>query len=225
MALGSTIITLAILIPTLSILVYIIGLLVPESHIVHRSTHLNISSKQLWRILTDVSDYPNWQSKVERVIIEEREAKRTVFVEHSTRKRHTVVIHQERVPNQVLLRIVEESREAAAKISTFSGSWTFEITEQAEDKNQVVLKITEQGVIKKPLVRIANLVLFGFHRRLDQFIKDIKKRVENSDSGMDESLLRDYSFIDENSTKSGNQKQQTIDKEDWDLMSEIYDRN
>ncbi|KAI8886618.1 hypothetical protein K501DRAFT_283677 [Backusella circina FSU 941] len=218
MALGSTIITIAILIPTIPILVYIIGLLVPASHIVHRSIHLNTSSKKLWKILTDVSDYPNWQSKVERVIIEEHDTKRTVFVEHSTRKRHTVVIHQERVPNQILLRILEESREAAAKIATFSGSWTFEITEQ--DKDQVILKITEQGVIKKPLVRIANLVLFGFHRRIDRFIKDIKKKVESSADNMEESLLRDYSFIEQD-----HQKQQPVEKEDWDLMSEIYERN
>lgn len=161
---------------TLPLFAYVIGILIPASHIVSRSVHLKISSKRLWGILIDVSSYSDWQPKVEKVTIQEKKDNQTVFVEHSTRKRHTVIIHHERAVHKCLLRILEErpSIDGQKKVPTFSGSWTFEIIQDKEAEDQVTLKITEQGVIKKPIVRVTHMLLFGFHRRIDRFINDLQ---------------------------------------------------
>ncbi|KAI8884118.1 hypothetical protein K501DRAFT_248492 [Backusella circina FSU 941] len=244
MSLSSALYTIAIIIPIVPLFVYIIGLLVPASHIVSRSVTLNISSKRLWKLLTDVSNYPEWQPKVEKVLIDEYDAKeaRTVFIEHSVRKSHTTIVHLERVPNQVLLRILEETQAASlpTKIPTFSGSWTFEIIEQPESVNQTVLKITEQGVIKKPLVRVTNLALFGYHRRLDRFINDLKRQIKKDNiekPNPEQSVYQDFSVLTEKlemkDKKTTDDDQQILATDsmtgskvvEWDLMSEIYERN
>jgi uncharacterized protein YndB with AHSA1/START domain len=184
----TTILTILIIIPIVPLFAYVIGLLVPASHIVSRTSTFKTSPKRLWQILTNVNQYPEWQPKVEKVILDESSTasgggEETVFVEYSTRKRHTVIIHHERVPNQCLLRILEErpvpTAPAPSKIPTFSGSWTFELSTSQEIKDQeVTLKITEQGVIKKPLVRLTHLLLFGFHSRIDRFINDLQKKID-----------------------------------------------
>jgi ribosome-associated toxin RatA of RatAB toxin-antitoxin module len=204
---------------------------------------LNISPKRLWNLLTDVSNYPEWQPKVEKVVVDEYDAKeaRTVFIEHSVRKSHTTIVHLERIPNQVLLRILEETHTASlpTKIPTFSGSWTFEIIEQPEDTNQTVLKITEQGVIKKPLVRVTNLALFGYHRRLDRFVNDIKRKIKKDGIVKpieEQSVYQDFSVLTEKlevKDKKTTDDQQVLATDsmtgskvavEWDLMSEIYER-
>lgn len=163
----------------LPLFAYVIGTLIPASHIVSRSVNLKLSSKRLWDILIDVSSYPEWQPKVEKVTVQEEKDQQIVFVEHSTRKRHTVIIHHQRTPCKCLLRILEErpSIDGQKKIPTFSGSWTFEIIQDKESENQVTLKITEQGVIKKPIVRVTHMLLFGFHRRIDRFINDLQRLI------------------------------------------------
>jgi len=167
----------------LPLFAYVIGILIPASHIVSRSVNLKLSSKRLWDILIDVSSYPEWQPKVEKVTVQEEKDQQIVFVEHSTRKRHTVIIHHQRTPCKCLLRILEErpSIGGQKKIPTFSGSWTFEITQDKESENQVTLKITEQGVIKKPIVRVTHMLLFGFHRRIDRFINDLQALIAKED--------------------------------------------
>ncbi|KAI8640357.1 hypothetical protein BD408DRAFT_419931 [Parasitella parasitica] len=168
----------------LPIFTYVIGMLIPASHIVSRSVNLKLSPERLWKILTDVSKYPEWQSKVQKVTIQEEKESQTVFVEYSTRKRHTVIIHHERVPCKCLLRILEErpSIDGQKKVPTFSGSWTFEVTQDKETADQVTLKITEQGVIKKPMVRVTHMLLFGFHRRIDRFIHDLQALIAQQDA-------------------------------------------
>ncbi|GAN05852.1 hypothetical protein MAM1_0103c05328 [Mucor ambiguus] len=168
----------------LPLFAYAIGTLIPASHIVSRSVNLKLSSQKLWNILIDVSSYPKWQPKVEKVTVQEEKGQQTVFVEHSTRKRHTVIIHHQRAPYKCLLRILEErpSIDGQKKIPTFSGSWTFEITQDKEAEDQVTLRITEQGVIKKPIVRVTHMLLFGFHRRIDRFINDLQALVTSEES-------------------------------------------
>ncbi|KAL9550438.1 hypothetical protein MBANPS3_004723 [Mucor bainieri] len=182
----------------LPLFAYVIGILIPASHIVSRSVNLTLSPQRLWHILIDVSNYPEWQPKVEKVTVqeeEEKDQKKTVFVEHSTRKRHTVIIHHQRTPYKCLLRILEErpSIDGQKKIPTFSGSWTFEIIQDKEaDEDQVTLKITEQGVIKKPIVRVTHMLLFGFHRRIDRFINDLQALIAKEEEETKKSLNKHH---------------------------------
>ncbi|CEP13174.1 hypothetical protein [Parasitella parasitica] len=172
----------------------------PASHIVSRSVNLKLSPERLWKILIDVSKYPEWQPKVQKVTIQEKKETQTVFIEHSTRKRHTVIVHHERAPCRCLVRVLEErpSIDGQKKIPTFSGSWTFEITQETSD--QVTLKITEQGVIKKPIVRATHMLLFGYHRRVDRFIHDLQALLAQQDDDFKEPEQQQQDSIEASSS-------------------------
>lgn len=192
----TAVITLLILIPSVPLVLYCIGLLLPSSHIVSRSHVYNTSPEILWAILTSVRDYPAWRSNIREVTIRSDEFEsdinkyeddsRVTFVEYSKKDRRTVVMHIEQEHERKLLRVLEERPYIApsgetvqsSSNSTFSGSWTFTLQSVEGNEKQVTLKITEQGVIKKPMVRVSHMLFFGYHRRIDRFIKDLAKEVD-----------------------------------------------
>lgn len=203
-------IVIFIIIPSIPLFAYVIGLLVPASHIVSRTRTIKTTPSRLWAILTDVSNYPEWQPKVEKVDIQNREEDRVTFIEYSVKKRHTVIIHHVRSSERCLLRVLEENMNHYNKIPTFSGSWTFEITPQEDNDTQVLLKITEQGVMKKPIVRLMHLLLYGFHSRIDRFMNDLSTKIERENK--------------DNEQESSQETVNSIDH-DWDLVSEAYPKS
>ncbi|KAI7902749.1 uncharacterized protein BX663DRAFT_531268 [Cokeromyces recurvatus] len=182
-----------ILIPTIPLLLYAIGLLLPSSHTISRSAKYNTTAEILWAILTSVEDYPAWRSNIDRVTVRRDEfedelnkyddSHRLTFVEYTKKDRRTVVMHIEQTYAKKLLRVLEErpyiapGEQVPQKNSTFTGSWTFTL-EPVEGERAVILKITEQGVIKKPMVRVSHRLFFGYHRRIDRFLKDLTKEVD-----------------------------------------------
>ncbi|KAH8549590.1 hypothetical protein BGW37DRAFT_501803 [Umbelopsis sp. PMI_123] len=262
-----------LIVPCVPIAIYLIGLLLPASHIVSRTATFKTSRKHIWRLLTDVQEYPQWQPKLRGLVLaqtvdpdqdsgmssnvvsdsdlteseqtsssviqtvltsndtesDKRAAMRarrlsgrdqggheTLFVEYTKYGKRTVVL-VEQIPGSKILRIMEERnnvvplKEAeipvdepttpASKKPTFSGSWTFDISSNfddkelstlkssrhsmfkqpsiADDESEVItLKVTQQGVIKKPMVRVSNMLLFGFYRSIDRFLKDLGKKIE-----------------------------------------------
>lgn len=190
----SAIITCLILIPTVPLVLYAIGLFLPSSHIVSRSTKYNTTPEILWAILTSVEDYPAWRSNIDRITVRRDEFEndlnkyedesRLTFVEYTKKDRRTVVMHIEQEPERKLLRVLEErpyiapGEEIPKRKSTFSGSWTFTIEPVQGEEKSVILKITEQGVIKKPMVRVSHMLFFGYHRRIDRFLKDLGKEID-----------------------------------------------
>ena len=113
--------TFLLLIPIVPLLTYVIGLLLPASHIVSRKrTFKGIHQTDLWQILVNVETYPEWRPRVLKIQLNQESCTddRIVFQEHNTRNKTIVVIHVHQVPYSRLLRILQE-------IPTFSGSWTF----------------------------------------------------------------------------------------------------
>ncbi|KAI7879764.1 hypothetical protein K492DRAFT_237715 [Lichtheimia hyalospora FSU 10163] len=187
----SCLIPLLIIIPAAPFLIYVIGLLLPASHIVSRTRTLSTTPTRLWHILCDVERYPQWRRRLVQVQIKKQKQEtykddtqqqpslqdttmqqpRLVFEEYTPRRK-IVVVHVEQIPYYKLLRILKE-------IPTFSGSWTFELEEIATDRTQ--LRITQQGVIRKPMLRVIHMLILGFHRRIDLFLNDLEKRITSAE--------------------------------------------
>lgn len=181
-----------LLIPTVPLVLYCIGLLLPSEHVATRIMKYNTTPEIIWAILTSVRDYPAWRSNIRDVTIRSDEFEsdlnkyeddnRLTFVEYTTKDRRTVVIHIEQEYEKKLLRVLEErpyiapGEELQTNNATFNGSWTFTI-EPVEEK-VVSLKITEQGVIKKPMMRALYRFFFGYHRGIDRFMKDLGKEID-----------------------------------------------
>ncbi|KAG2189459.1 hypothetical protein INT44_004601 [Umbelopsis vinacea] len=334
-----------LIVPCVPIAIYLIGLLLPASHIVSRTTTFKTSRKHIWRILTDVQEYPQWQPKLRGLVLaqtvdpdqdsgmssnvvsdsdhtegeqttssemqnpdtandtesDKRAAMRarrlsgrdqggseTLFVEYTKYGKRTVVL-VEQIPGSKILRIMEERNNVvplqgapatvpttpASKKPTFSGSWTFDISSNfddkefstlkssrhsmfkqpsfADDESEVItLKVTQQGVIKKPMVRVSYMLLFGFYRSIDRFLKDLGKKIEEDKAMMlqekqaaqkEEDTVASMSLDHNDSITEAeletdaetpkqtviestilNHKASSVLDKDWDLVSEIYER-
>jgi hypothetical protein len=117
----------------------------------------------------------------------------------------------------------------------------------------VTLKVTQQGVIKKPMVRVSNMLLFGFHRSVDRFLKDLNKKIEEDKANalLEKQAMEEEDVVtsmglehrdvpeaetpkaakEENFQKPAaidesilNHKASSVLENDWDLVSEIYER-
>lgn len=245
-------VTCLILVPTIPLLLYGIGLLLPTDHVVSRTTTYNTTAEILWAILTSVQDYPAWRSHLDKVTVRYDEFEndinkyedesRLTFVEYTEKKdRRTVVMHIEQEKERKLLRVLEERPyiapgEEELSNSTFSGSWTFLIEPVGE--KQVKLKITEQGVIKKPMVRVSHKLFFGYHRRIDRFIKDLGKEIELGfleQAPKEDKVEEEEEQEEEEEYEAGPDasvlqptpptltESKILDK-DWDMMSELLDK-
>lgn len=329
-----------LIVPCVPIAIYLIGLLLPATHIVSRTATFKTSRKHIWHLLTDVQQYPQWQPKLRGLVLaqtldpdldhsglssnvvsdneqlEQSEASvlnhtesdkraalrarrlsgrdqggsETLFVEYTRYGKRTVVL-VEQIPGSKILRIMEERNNvvplkevegldaessSASKKPSFSGSWTFDISSSfdakeisslkssrhsmfqkasiADDDSEVVtLKVTQQGVIKKPMVRVSNMLLFGFHRSVDRFLKDLNKKIEEDKANallekqaMEEedvvtSMDLEHLDVPEAETPKAakeeefqkpaaidgsllNHKASSVLENDWDLVSEIYER-
>lgn len=334
-----TVLLAILIVPCVPIAIYLIGLLLPATHIVSRTATFKTSRKHIWQLLTDVQQYPLWQPKLRGLVLaqtlepdhdsdfssnvaseneqveeehgqssavlnhtesDKRAALRarrlsgrdqggseTLFVEYTKYGKRTVVL-VEQIPGSKILRIMEErnnvvplkevegldaATSSMRKKPTFSGSWTFDITSNFDDKelstlkssrhsmlqNTVIadddtevitLKVTQQGVIKKPMVRVSNMLLFGFHRSIDRFLKDLSKKIEEDKANLllekqaiqqenvVNSMALDQSEVSETEVPETveevpasiaesnllNHRPSSVLEKDWDLVSEIYER-
>lgn len=261
-------ISLLILIPTIPLILYTVGVFVPKSHIVSRSIEYNTSAEILWAILTSVRDYPAWRSNIDRVTVRSddfesdinkyEDESRITFVEYNKKDRRTVVMHIEQEKERKLLRVLEERPYISPgedvvpkKKSTFSGSWSFEIKPVEGQEKKVTLKITEQGEIHKPMVRVSHMLFFGYHRRIDRFMKDLGKEIELGilENMEDEEELQDElqeeveGVVHDEKEESQQEEEEEYEagpddsviqptsnlaesrylEKDWDMMSEVYE--
>ncbi|GAA5807589.1 hypothetical protein MFLAVUS_000954 [Mucor flavus] len=242
-----------VLVPTIPLLLYGIGLLLPASHIVTRSATYNTTAEIVWAILTSVQDYPAWRSNIDRVTLRQDEFEsdinkyedesRLTFVEYTSKKdRRTVIVHIEQEHERKLLRVIEErpyitpGEEHSFTNSNFSGSWTF-LIEPEQDK--VTLKITEYGIVKKPMVRAFHTLFFGFNRRIDRFLKDLGKEIELGFLEEQEEIKEEQQEEEEEEKEEVKGQEQLVEEEDqaqpsltesklldkeWDMVNEIYEK-
>ncbi|KAI8987722.1 hypothetical protein BDF20DRAFT_814285 [Mycotypha africana] len=243
----AAIITCLILIPTIPLVLYAIGRLLPESHIVSRSFKYNTTAGILWTILTSIEDYPAWRSNISKIVVRQddyendinkyEDERRVTFTEYTRKNKRTTVINIEQEPGRKLLRVVEErpyimpgETESTSKANTtFSGSWTFVLKPVEEEERAVVLKITEQGVIKQPMVRTFNM-LFGNYRRIERFLKDLNKEVAlgildealRKEEAEEAEMAKNSEEIQRQELSASIAESKLLDKE-WDMMNEVCD--
>ncbi|KAI7850828.1 hypothetical protein BDC45DRAFT_517248 [Circinella umbellata] len=248
-----------VLIPSTPLFIYILGCLLPKNHIISRTkSYKNITAERLWEILTDVESYPLWQPTLERIdYTSKKEKDCLVYTENTKRnKRITTTLilvnnnneeGKQQQQQQIASRIIEEDSLKQQDKPTFVGTWTFKITNTMDDG--VILEIEEKGSISRPMIRLLHLILLGFHRRLDRFLKDLGKKIQEEQQlnikkqqqqQQQQLINQDHSskyqqdkeeeeeqsshVMNKNSTTIIESGASLLVQEEWDLMSEIYEK-
>jgi hypothetical protein len=166
---------LAILIAALLgllVLVFIIGFTLSKTHVAAVRTHYRAPADRVFATIADVENGTAWRTGLKRVEVLEREPLRW----RETADWGTITFVRDELvsPARVVTRIADEDQ-------GFGGTWTYEITTVPNEAGST-LTITENGTVANPLFRFMSKFIFGHHRSLETYSRDLAKRLgENAE--------------------------------------------
>jgi uncharacterized protein YndB with AHSA1/START domain len=149
----------------LAVAAYLYALSIPAHQVHTRTTILRQSPDAIFTLLTDLPNFPKWNRNMVKIEmlppIDGKEATRQTFKGNMV----MTIITSESTPPSRLVRSMGDIG------GPFEGSWTYEITRNA-DGAQVV--VTEQSTMKQPFFRLMSR-LFGETKYIDEHLEDMAK--------------------------------------------------
>ncbi|RUS12688.1 hypothetical protein BC937DRAFT_87246 [Endogone sp. FLAS-F59071] len=214
--LSAALLTILLFLPFIPITIYVVGLLIPNTHVLTRTVTLRAPRSRVWELLTNVRNFPAWRTRVKAVTVMEQDsisfltptssqihtqqsppAESVKVFRESTGHNHLTYRFVERNEFRRLVRLVDE-RDPGNHRMAFSGTWTFDLLPSGtpatpepelqlqdlwhsavEDEQECMLQITERGVVRRPIARFFGFFVFGYHRTVERFLKDLKETIEN----------------------------------------------
>ncbi len=144
---------------------YLYALSIPAHQIHTRTITLKQSPDAIFTLLSDLPNFPKWNRNMVKIEmlppIDGKEATRQTFKGNMA----MTIITSESTPPSRLVRSMGDIG------GPFEGSWTYEITRNAEGA-QVVL--TEQSTMKQPFFRLMSR-LFGETKYIDEHLGSMAK--------------------------------------------------
>lgn len=152
------------------VLIYIVGGLLPLSHLATMSNYFDVSNKRMLDTITDIKSYPEWRSNLEKVEL----------LSDSTESLRWREYYSNNDPLTFKV-ITHDSSKLLAKIDDndlpFSGTWTYQLN---ETRNGTQLTITEDGEIYNPFYRFVSKFIMGHDTTIKQYLSDLKKNFEKA---------------------------------------------
>jgi hypothetical protein len=140
-----------------------IGLALPRDHVAARAAVLARSPEDVWRVISNIDDYPRWRHGVKAI----ERLSQSEFRERSSNG----VIRYEVVEDRP--REVRITRIADPKLP-FGGRWIFEL---AGEGTGTRLTITEDGFVKNPVFRFLSRTVFSTTATLERFLTDLGRHL------------------------------------------------
>ncbi|MFL5465245.1 MAG: SRPBCC family protein [Gemmatimonadaceae bacterium] len=155
------------------LVVLLIGWMSPVAHRATSEATYRATPGQIFKLITDVESSPQWRPSVERVEVLPTSDGHARFREIG--KSGSILFEVDSVlQNQrVVTRIADRSL-------PFGGKWTYEIIPRGDSTS---LRITEDGEVYNPLFRFVSRFIFGHTATIDEYLKDVGRRV--ADAGGD----------------------------------------
>jgi uncharacterized protein YndB with AHSA1/START domain len=148
------------------LLVVVIGMLLPPEHTARSHSAIHAPPDSVWRALTDVEAFPSWRtdvSQVERVTMPNgRRAWREIG------KNGTITFEEVAAepPRRLVARIADPTL-------PFGGSWTYDVAPESAGSR---LTITENGVVRNPVLRFMSRFVFGHHATQEAYLRALARK-------------------------------------------------
>lgn len=155
----------AVVLVGLTGLAMLIGLMLPQGHVVSRAATYSVPPEDVWSAITGYEDQPAWRSGLERV---ERVAGRDHTwqeVPITGRPLTLATVHCE-APRRLVRRIVDPEL-------PFGGSWMFTLEQGGAG---TTVRITEKGEIYSPVVRFVARIFRDPARTVETYLRDLGRR-------------------------------------------------
>ncbi|MBZ0263138.1 hypothetical protein K8I28_00595 [bacterium] len=139
----------------------------PASHKTVRIARYNTSGSTIWAMLTTPQDFPIWRSDIESVKMHSETWPMTW--EEIDKKGGSIIyrIQASYPPRRLEVVIASENL-------PFSGGWTYELQ---EEKEGVLLKVTEDGTISNPFVRCIWHFFMDPAMTLERYLQDLSENL------------------------------------------------
>jgi uncharacterized protein YndB with AHSA1/START domain len=151
--------TIVAALASLLAVVWCLGLLVPERHVVVRSARYAASPKRVWTMLSDFQDYPRWAPEVTGVQRLADQAGHPVY-QFEGKWGMPLEIESLEPPRRIVTRIADPKL-------PFAGTWTWVVTPESGGTR---VTVTEHGEIKPPPMRAMARFVFGYDSSMDQYL-------------------------------------------------------
>jgi hypothetical protein len=148
------------------LLVIVIGMRLPQSHVIARTALLKQTRKAIYAVISDLAQAPAWRSDIESVQVLQGDTGETLYREKSQHGVLTYRIDRADPPRKFVTTIVD-------KDAPFGGSWIFELSEESGGTR---LTITERGEVYNPVFRFMAKYVFGYHRTMEVYLARLMQR-------------------------------------------------
>ncbi|HEV8047877.1 MAG TPA: SRPBCC family protein [Terriglobales bacterium] len=153
-----------------ALLVIIVGLLLPKSHVATRSIALHRPPEEVFRLISDVKVAPAWRPEVQNVELLAPVDGHIRFREKSKSGALTMEIAESNSPSRMVTRIADLGL-------PFGGIWIFDIAPTADGSR---LNITERGEIYNPVFRFVSRFILGYNRTLNTYLQNVSRKFDES---------------------------------------------
>ena len=147
--------------------VAIVGMLMPQSHIVSRSVQVKQSPDVIFNAITDWTSFPNWREGVKGVKERTGEAGRVSWIEVTSFGEIPLEILESHSPDKLVVRIADPKL-------PFGGIWTYDI--QPAPGGGSTFTITEAGDVYNPIFRVMSKYIFGHAATIEAYQRSLKKK-------------------------------------------------
>jgi len=163
---------LAVALASLIVLVIVVGYTLPVGHRASRTVTLSATPDQVFLVITDFRDYPEWRSDVERI-------------EVSGGPGVGQLVRESGPSGDIPYRVeVLESNRLVMRIAdpdlAFGGSWTYTLEPTAT--GGTTLTLTEDGEVYNPIFRFMARFVLGQYTTIDAYLADLSARLDESRS-------------------------------------------
>ena len=155
---------LLVMLGVLILTMFIIGSTLPQDHTTTTSQTFSSSREEVWIVLTDFNAWPSWRSDLKEIWDGSNSFSEVAADGETIEYR----IEDFTPPERLVTRIVTPDL-------AFGGSWTYELTPTDEGCS---LTITENGEVYNPMFRFLSKYAFGHTATMDQYLKDLKKKID-----------------------------------------------
>ena len=150
----------------IGILLYVIGLLLPQAHVASSSVLIRQPVDSVWRVVRTFDEYDAWWSEVSTVQrLPDRNGQEVWTLRQPTGELPMHVI-ESTAAERLVTRIADDNL-------PFGGTWTYELREQ---DGGTLVTVTEDGEIYNPFFRVMSKLVFGYHRTQESYLSALAQK-------------------------------------------------
>jgi len=150
----------------IGILLYGIGLLLPQAHVASSSVLIRQPIDSVWRVVRTFDEYDAWWPEVSSVErLPDRNGQEVWTLRQPTGELPMQVI-ESTAAERLVTRIADDNL-------PFGGTWTYELREQ---DGGTLVTVTEDGEIYNPFFRVMSKLIFGYHRTQESYLSALAQK-------------------------------------------------